>query len=55
MPIIDSHTHVDESNIYGWMDPPEQLIELMDEAGIESAVIMTYADVPGLDMDAINF
>ena len=36
------------------MDPPEQLIELMDEAGIESAVIMTYADVPGLDMDAVN-
>lgn len=55
MSIIDSHTHVDESNIYGWIDPPEQLLELMDEAGIERAVIMTYADVPGLDMNAIQY
>ncbi|KJS85622.1 MAG: hypothetical protein JM58_08175 [Peptococcaceae bacterium BICA1-8] len=53
--IIDSHTHVDESDIFGWIDPPETIIELMDVAGIECSVIMTYADVPGLDMHALKY
>ena len=55
MYIIDSHTHVDESDIFGWIDPPETILELMDAAGIDRAVIMTYADVPGLDMDAVKY
>jgi len=53
--IIDSHTHVDESNVFGWSDSPEKLIRLMDEAGIERAVIMTYVDVPGLDMEGLKY
>jgi predicted TIM-barrel fold metal-dependent hydrolase len=47
--IIDSHTHVDEVEAWGWTDPPEAIISLMDDAQIEKAVIMTYrdADRPG--------
>lgn len=44
--IIDSHTHVDMNEAFGWFDPPEAILDLMDEAGIAKAVIMTYADVP---------
>lgn len=42
--IIDSHTHVDEVEAWGWMDPPELILSLMVEAGIDRAVIMTYRD-----------
>jgi predicted TIM-barrel fold metal-dependent hydrolase len=41
--IIDSHTHVDR---VGWYDPPETILGLMDEAGIEKSIIMTYRDAP---------
>jgi predicted TIM-barrel fold metal-dependent hydrolase len=41
--IIDSHTHVDR---LGWYDPPETILRLMDEAGIEKSIIMTYGDAP---------
>jgi predicted TIM-barrel fold metal-dependent hydrolase len=47
--IIDSHAHVDEVEAWGWMDPPEVLIELLDEAGIDQAVVMTYRDATGMD------
>lgn len=42
--IIDSHTHIDEAGF--WVDPPETILRLMDEAGIEQAVVMTYRDAP---------
>ena len=45
--IIDSHTHVDEAPAYGWIDPPEAIINLIDEAEIDRAVVMTYRDAPG--------
>lgn len=41
--IIDSHTHVDR---FGWYDPPETIIRLMGEAGVDQSVIMTYVDAP---------
>lgn len=44
--IIDSHTHVDR---FGWYDPPETIIRLMDEAGIEQSIIMTYGDAPDVE------
>ena len=44
MKIIDSHTHIDEAGF--WVDPPETILKLMDEAGIEKAVVMTYRDAP---------
>ncbi len=55
MDIIDSHTHVDEYEAFGWFDPPETLIELLDEAGIGRAIIMTYADAPVLKHDALQY
>jgi predicted TIM-barrel fold metal-dependent hydrolase len=47
--IIDSHTHVDEVEAWGWLDPPEVLLPLLDEAGIDQAIIMTYRDATGPD------
>jgi predicted TIM-barrel fold metal-dependent hydrolase len=45
--IVDAHAHADENDIWGWYDPPEKLIALMDEAGIDMAVITSYSDEPG--------
>lgn len=42
--IIDSHTHIDEAGF--WVDPPETILQLMDEADIAKAVVMTYRDAP---------
>ncbi len=44
--IIDSHTHVDK---FGWYDPPETILALMDEAGIDKSIIMTYGDAPDVE------
>lgn len=53
--IIDSHTHVDEAPNYGWFDPPETIIRLMDEARIDKAVVMTYRDAPGPEERIIEY
>ncbi|SEB49708.1 amidohydrolase family protein [Paenibacillus sp. GP183] len=53
--IIDSHTHVDNFEAYGWIDPPEKIIDLLDEAKIQKAVIMTYCDVPVLKEDGLSY
>jgi hypothetical protein len=53
--IIDSHTHVDEAPAYGWFDPPEMIIGLLDEAEIDRAVIMTYRDAPGPEERVIEY
>jgi predicted TIM-barrel fold metal-dependent hydrolase len=42
--IVDSHTHAEEAHAMGWVDPPEVILGLMGEAGIDRAVIMTYVD-----------
>lgn len=55
MDIIDSHAHVDEFEAFGWFDPPEVLIDLLDEAGIRQAVIMTYCDAPVLRDDGLAY
>jgi predicted TIM-barrel fold metal-dependent hydrolase len=47
--IIDSHAHVDLVEAWGWMDPPESMLELMDEAEVDQAIIMTYRDAIGPD------
>lgn len=53
--IIDSHTHVDESPILGWSDPPEVIVGLLDEANISRAVIMTYRDDPGPEEGVLEY
>jgi predicted TIM-barrel fold metal-dependent hydrolase len=45
--VIDAHAHADENEIWGWYDPPEKLIRLMDEAGIDLSVVTSYSDEPG--------
>lgn len=45
--VIDAHAHADENDVLGWYDPPEKLIGLMDEAGIDLSVVTTYSDEPG--------
>jgi len=48
--IIDAHTHVGVRTDIDYMDvshSPEDQIKLMDECGIDRAVIMLYADPPG--------
>lgn len=53
--IIDSHTHVDEAPGFGWFDPPETIIRLLDEAQIEQAIVMTYRDAPGPEEGVIEY
>jgi hypothetical protein len=53
--IVDFHTHVDEAELYGWMDPPEKLVPLLDDAGIARAAIMTYVDLPGSNPAALEY
>jgi uncharacterized protein len=55
MEVLDAHTHVDESPALGWMDPPETLIPLLDEAGIRRAVIMAYRDAPAPQLEAFEY
>lgn len=45
--IIDAHAHLDEVESFGWKDTPSKLLRLMDAAGIDTAVVTTYADTPG--------
>jgi predicted TIM-barrel fold metal-dependent hydrolase len=53
--IVDAHAHVDEVAALGWIDPPEALIALMDEAGIDRAVVMTYTELPGINPAALEY
>lgn len=53
--IIDFHTHVDRAELFGWIDPPEKLIPLLDDAGIEMAAVMTYVDLPGVNPNALEY
>lgn len=53
--IIDSHTHVDEVEAWGWFDPPEVLLPLLDQAGIARAIIMSYRDASTPSDPALQF
>ena len=53
--IVDFHTHVDEAEAFGWIDPPDKLIPLLDAAGIDKAACMTYVDLPGSNPDALEY
>lgn len=53
--IVDFHTHVDEAELFGWIDPPEKLLPLLDEAGIDRAACMTYVDLPGVNPQALEY
>ncbi len=50
MRIIDMHAHIDICEPLHWYDTAEKLLLLMDEAGIEKAVVSAYLNLPGPDM-----
>lgn len=54
MRIIDMHAHVDVCEPLNWYDTGEKLIALMDEAGIEKAVVSAYLNLPGPDMTCLE-
>lgn len=53
--IIDSHTHVDEVEAWGWIDPPEILLPLLDQAQIQKAIIMSYRDADTPEDPAVEY
>jgi predicted TIM-barrel fold metal-dependent hydrolase len=53
--IVDSHAHVDEVPALGWLDPAASLVELMDEAGIDQAIVMTYTELPAINPRALQY
>jgi uncharacterized protein len=53
--IVDSHAHVDEVPALGWLDPASALIDLMDEAGVDRAIVMTYTDLPAVNPRALEY
>lgn len=53
--IIDAHTHIDACPGSPWQDPPEVLLPLLDEAGIDRAIVMTYGDAPSSVWDPLGY
>jgi predicted TIM-barrel fold metal-dependent hydrolase len=53
--IVDSHAHVDEVPALGWMDPAASLVKLMDEAGVDQAIVMTYTELPAINPRALDY
>jgi hypothetical protein len=53
--IVDSHAHVDEVPALGWIDPASSLVSLMDQAGIDRAVVMTYTELPAVNPRALEY
>jgi uncharacterized protein len=53
--IVDSHAHVDEVPALGWMDPASSIVGLMDEAGIDQAIVMTYTELPAVNPLALAY
>lgn len=44
--IVDIHGHADMYEAFGWMDPPERVVALMDRAGIDITCVTTYGEAP---------
>lgn len=52
--IIDMHMHIDDIPALGWQMSAAQCIERMDEAGVDAAAVMTIADLPGINPQALE-
>jgi uncharacterized protein len=52
--IIDMHMHIDDIPALGWKMSAAQCIERMDEAGVDAAAVMTIADLPGINPEALE-
>ena len=52
--IIDMHMHIDDVPALGWKMSAAECIERMDEAGVDAAAVMTIADLPGINPNALE-
>jgi uncharacterized protein len=52
--IVDFHTHVDDVPALGWHLPVRAVLDQLDEAGVDRAVVMTIVDAPALRPDALE-
>jgi predicted TIM-barrel fold metal-dependent hydrolase len=48
------HMHIDDIPALGWQMSAAQCIERMDEAGVDAAAVMTIADLPGINPQALE-
>jgi predicted TIM-barrel fold metal-dependent hydrolase len=47
--IVDMHMHIEDVASLGWSVSAEDCIRAMDAAGVDSAAVMTFTDLPGLN------
>lgn len=52
--IFDMHMHIDNIPALGWSMSAALCIERMDEAGVDAAAVMTIADLPGINPEALE-
>lgn len=52
--IIDAHGHADCYEAYGWIDPPQKVVQLMDMAGIDITCVTTYGEATVYDKAISN-
>lgn len=52
--IFDMHMHIDDIPALGWSMSAALCIGRMDEAGVDAAVVMTIADLPGINPEALE-
>jgi predicted TIM-barrel fold metal-dependent hydrolase len=52
--IVDAHLHVDDIPALGWRMGAELCVQRLDEAGIDSGVVMTIVDAPELNPGAVE-
>ncbi len=55
MTVIDAHTHVQSIPNHMWDSPPERIIRLMDEAGVDQSIIMPYGEVTPEDPSLLDY
>jgi predicted TIM-barrel fold metal-dependent hydrolase len=52
--IFDMHMHIDDIPALGWSMSAALCIRRMDEAGVDAAAVMTIADLPGINPEALE-
>lgn len=52
--IFDMHMHIENVAALGWQMSAEDCIRAMDDAGVDSAAVMTLTDLPGLNPEGLE-
>jgi len=53
--MIDSHAHIDYVPALGWDFSPEKVIQIMDKARIDKAVVSSISNLPGINPNALDY